>query len=529
MKFGQVPTVDALGGILAHSTKLRDGKRFRKGMIINRSAIDAMVSAGIDLVTVAMPEEGDVLEDTAASLIGGQFESDNFRIDPAATGRVNIFSRIDGIFTVSKQIIDAINTIDPDITIATLENHVCVNEGRLIATIKIIPYAVRSASLEAVLAVDTQNAFMVHEYNSKRIGVISTTLPSLKSSVMDKTLANLKERLSLSQSIIVRELRVPHETSSVVEAIGTLKSDCDMLVIFGASAISDVADCIPAAVKSNGGQITRFGMPVDPGNLMLLANIGDLPVIGAPGCARSIAENGFDWVLQRMLADIPVTNVDIAGMGVGGLLMETGSRPYPREKKPDPVPEKTAIIILAAGQSRRMGAINKMTVKVHNKPMVRHVAEAAAGSSSETVLLVTGHEADEMMETLNELDITRVHNPDYGKGLSTSLAVGINGLPTDITRAIIMLGDMPFISSDMIDQLIDVSDKNPDHIVVATHKGKRGNPVLWPRAFFEELKSIRGDTGARHIMSANLDRVLEVELGEAASLDLDTPEALNRI
>jgi len=528
MKFGQLPIREAIGGILAHSMKLKSGKRFRKGIVIDEVAIDEMISTGLEVLTVAMPEDGDVIEDTAASLIGKQFESDTFRIDPASTGRVNIFSRIDGVFTVSHQTIDAINSIDPDITIATLENYASVNAGRLIATIKIIPYAVSSDSLEAVLAIDAENAFSVHKYCIKRIGVISTKLPSLKSSVMDKTTANLEERLGLPQAAIVNELRVPHETDSIVEAIDSLKPHCEMLVIFGASAISDVADCIPAAIKSSGGQIIRFGMPVDPGNLMLLANIGKLPVLGAPGCARSIAENGFDWVLHRMLAGIPVTSIDIAGMGVGGLLMETGSRPHPREKK-QTAPQKTAAIILAAGQSRRMGAINKMTVEVNGKPMVRHVAESAIGSKSDTVLLVTGHQADHVLQAVHKIEVLPVHNPDYERGLSASLATGINALPPHVTHAIILLGDMPFISSGMIDVLINTSNKSPDHIIVATHEGKRGNPVLWPRVFFEELKSIRGDTGARHIMSANLDRVLEVELGEASSLDLDTPDALNRL
>ena len=90
--------------------------------------------------------------------------------------------------------------------------------------------------------------------------------------------------------------------------------------MFGASAIADRRDVIPAAVTGIGGEIEHFGMPVDPGNLLLIARAGGVPVLGAPGCARSPVENGFDWVLMRLLAGIKVTRSELMGMGVGGLL-----------------------------------------------------------------------------------------------------------------------------------------------------------------------------------------------------------------
>ena len=104
----------------------------------------------------------------------------------------------------------------------------------------------------------------------------------------------------------------------------------DALIAFGASAITDRRDVIPAAIEAIGGRIERFGMPVDPGNLLLLAERHGMPIIGAPGCARSPKENGFDWVLQRVLAGVPIHDADIRAMGVGGLLMEIASRPQPR-------------------------------------------------------------------------------------------------------------------------------------------------------------------------------------------------------
>lgn len=528
MKFGLFKLHDAKGGTLAHSITLNGGKRLRKGILIDDAVIEQLEHSDISEITIAMPEQGDILEDVAASLIGQQMNADNLKIGEAATGRVNIFASRNGLFCVNATIINEINAIDSGITIATLHDNTPVNKGRLVATIKIIPYAIHSKNLDRVLKLDLSTSIKLCSFAPKKIGMISTMLASLKSSVMDKTRDNLERRLVLSGSSILEELRVEHDAKSIADAIKDLSPKCDLLIIFGASAISDIADSIPQAIQNSGGKIIRFGMPVDPGNLMLLGEFDNKPVIGAPGCARAIAENGFDWVLQRLLADVVVNNVDLAQMGVGGLLMETGSRPHPREKKTSSA-NSIAAIILAAGQSRRMGELNKMTVEVSGKPMIRHVGEAVCNSSIQNVSVITGYNPDDVKHALQGLEIRAHHNPYYGQGLSTSIACGINSLSADVSYVLIVLGDMPFITSKMIDQLVKTASQHPDHIIVSTHEGKRGNPVLWPASYFEELCAIHGDVGARHIMAANQDRVIEVELGEAASLDLDTPEAVRQV
>jgi len=528
MKFGTVLLSEAVGGILAHSVQLKDGSRLRKGLFLEETHLTQIADSGFTEIAVAMPEVDDVLEDEAATQIAGKFGNGNYRIDPATTGRVNIFSSVNGIFRVDSDKINAINEIDPSVTIATLPDYVSVNDGRMIATIKIIPYGVSKKAVDAVLALDLASTFNVTPFEPKRVGMVSTMLPSLKTSTMDKTRSILEGRLALSGSTIVDELRVEHDEGLVCDAIRQLESKTDMIILFGASAISDVRDVIPVAIEAAGGTIKRFGMPVDPGNLMLLAEFNGKAVIGAPGCARSPAENGFDWVLQRLLADIEVTHGHIMGMGVGGLLMEMGARPHPRQKT-RAGKAKIAAIVLAAGQSRRMGALNKMTVPVQDKPMVRHIVDAVAASSVNSLSVVTGSKPKEVEAVLEEIDCTLTHNPDFAEGLSTSLRTGIASLEDDVGRAIILLGDMPFVTDEMIDKLIAASDKNPGRIIIATHEGKRGNPVLWPRRFFEELQGIQGDTGARHLIGTHSDLVVEVELGEAASTDIDTQEAMARI
>jgi molybdenum cofactor cytidylyltransferase len=351
-------------------------------------------------------------------------------------------------------------------------------------------------------------------------------LPGLKPSVMDKTRRILEERLKPAGATLLDEARVPHDVAPLAEALKKLTGEgADLLIAFGASAITDKADVIPAAVESAGGTVKHFGMPVDPGNLLLIGELGGRPVLGAPGCARSPAENGFDWVLNRLLAGLPVKEADITGMGVGGLLMEIVSRPQPRE--PAAQTAGVAAIILAAGQSRRMGGPNKLLAHFNGEPLVRQIAERALASKADPVIVVTGHHASDIGDTLRGLNVRIVHNADFADGLATSLKTGLAVVPEDAGGALMLLADMPGVTTAIIDKLIDAFHaRSAPAIVLPTVSGKRGNPVLWARAFFPELMTVTGDTGARHILALHEDAVERVEVGAAAGVDVDTPEAL---
>ena len=177
-----------------------------------------------------------------------------------------------------------------------------------------------------------KGALQIAPYTRHSVGVLSTVLPGLKPSVIDKTLAVLGRRLEPAHARIAQERRVPHEATALAEELASqADGDTELIIVFGASAIADRRDVIPSAIERAGGRVEHFGMPVDPGNLLLVGSIAGKPVIGAPGCARSPKENGFDWVLHRLLANVPVTRADIMSLGVGGLLMEIVSRPQPRE------------------------------------------------------------------------------------------------------------------------------------------------------------------------------------------------------
>jgi molybdenum cofactor cytidylyltransferase len=268
-------------------------------------------------------------------------------------------------------------------------------------------------------------------------------------------------------------------------------------------------------------------MPVDPGNLLLIGDLDGKPFLGAPGCARSPKENGFDWVLARLLCGLPVTRHDIMGMGVGGLLMEIVTRPQPRTAE-RATGRNVGAVVLAAGRSTRMGGPNKLLAEVGGKPMVRIAVESALASKAKSVTVVTGHQREQVEAALKDLPVQFVHNPDFAQGLSTSVKAGIAAAPKDIDGAVVVLGDMPHVDSPLIDKLIAAFDPERGALVVVpTIEGKRGNPVLWSRRFFPELMTLDGDVGARHLIASYPEGVVEVPVtGQGAFADVDTPEAL---
>ncbi len=531
MKFGAVAPKNARGATAVHT--IRQGNLvLKKGTLIGPAEIAALEDAGIKDVVVAQLEPGDVSEDVAAADIANKVAGGGVHIDRAFTGRANLFAQVPGVLVVDKDAIDRLNRVDEAITFATLPAYKPVVAGEMIGTVKIIPFAVAKSARDAALAGISGPLLRVAPYRIRKVGIVSTVLPGLAPKVIEKTLKITADRLAPAGATIVAERRVPHERAALARALDeVLKAGAELAIVFGASAIADRRDVIPSALEAIGGHVEQFGMPVDPGNLLMIGDANGRPVLGAPGCARSPKENGFDWVLMRLLAGLPVPREQITGLGVGGLLMEIVTRPQPRT---EPAPEKgraIAAVVLGAGKSSRMGGPNKLLAEIGGKPLVRIVVEAALASRARPVIVVTGHQRDKVEAVLCGLPVKFAHNPHYADGLGTSLRAGIAALPPDVDGAIVCLGDMPQVDAELIDRLIGAFD--PDHgalVVVPTIDGKRGNPVVWSRRFFPDLVAVEGDIGARHLIGRYTEAVAEVPLtGTAALTDVDTPEALEAV
>ncbi|QHO75896.1 4-diphosphocytidyl-2C-methyl-D-erythritol kinase [Bradyrhizobium sp. CCBAU 051011] len=527
MKFGPASPVDAIGGVTVHT--LRQGSLvLKKGTTIGPAEVEALTKAGVKEIVVVRLEEGDVSEDEAAASIAQAVAGEGVNVERAFTGRANLFAAQAGVLVVDRSAVDRINGVDEAITFATLSAFKPVVEGEMIATVKLIPFGVEGKLRDAAVAVAGKNTLRIAPYVIKRVGVVSTLLPGLAPKVIDKTLRVTAERLAPAGASIIAERRVPHDEADLAASIKELLGlGAELVIVFGASAIADRRDVIPAAITEIGGAIEHFGMPVDPGNLLLIGSAGGVPVLGAPGCARSPVENGFDWVLMRLLAGLKVTRAELTGMGVGGLLMEIVTRPQPRVADIE-ANRNVVAIVLAAGRSTRMGGPNKLLAEIDGKKLVRIVAEQVLASKATEVIVVTGHQAELVEQALAGLNVKFVRNPDFAGGLASSVKAGIAAVPENADGAIVCLGDMPLISAKLIDQLIETFAPDRGHLIaVPVSDGRRGNPVLWSRRFFKELMTLDGDVGARHLIAKHAEAVAEVAVdGQSAFLDIDTPQAL---
>ena len=544
MKFGEVPAAEAQGAILAHSLKL-GATALKKGRVLSAADLELIAGAGLSAITVARLEPGDVGEDEAAGRVASAAVGPGISAATAFTGRVNLHAETSGVLVFDRGRIDRLNLVDEAITLGTLPPFTVVEPRQMVATIKIVPFAAPEQAVKHCVkaAIDEGPLLRVAAFQPRAFGLIQTRLPGLKESILDKTRQVTEGRLSALGCTLVFEERCAHDA----QVLGALIRDAfghgiDMLLIHGASAILDRRDVIPAAIEAAGGRIDHFGMPVDPGNLLLLGHVGERVVLGLPGCARSPKVNGFDWVLERLVAGLAVGPAEIMRMGSGGLLAEIPSRPLPRaEAQPPSAKEKerppgprVGALLLAAGQSRRMGGPNKLLAEIPGSspgtgvPMVARVAQRLLGSRARPIVAVLGNRADEIDAALGRLPVERVRNPDFADGLSTSLKRGLAALPGDLDAAIVCLGDMPLISGRHLDRLIAAFNPLEGRaIVVPTHHGKRGNPVLWAKRFFPEMARISGDVGARHLIGEHAELVAEVEMDDDAILvDIDTPEAL---
>lgn len=541
MWFGTVPIGQAEGALLAHA--VRDGRLvLAKGRPLSAADCAALAAAGIADVDVCRPDAGDIGEDVAAARVAAALAGSGVKIAPAATGRVNLFACADGLAMIDAVAVAAVNRQHEAVTVATLAPFAVVTAGQMVATVKIVPLVVPEAAVVAAIAAagTAGQALAVAPFTGNlATGLIQTELPGTKPSVLDKTTTVTATRLTALGGRLVAEARCPHRAEALAATLermaGDLKGELNLLLLAGASAVTDRRDVLPMAIERAGGEVLHVGMPVDPGNLLILGRLGDLPVIGLPGCARSPRLNGFDWVLQRLAAGLSVNAGDIAAMGVGGLLAEIPERISPRQGSVSPPQNRqprVAALVLAAGRSTRMGAENKLLADVGGVPLIAHTVDRVLQSAVQSVFIVTGHQSAEVRAALAGRSVSFVHNRDFCDGLSTSLKAGLAAMPADVDAVLVCLGDMPEVTSALIDRLIAAWDRTEGRtICVPVFGGKRGNPVLWDRGYFGAMCDVAGDAGAKHLIGRHREAVCEVTADAAVLRDIDTPgdlAALNR-
>lgn len=341
MKFEPVSLSEAKGKILGHNIAGANGQRLlRKGKPLTDEDLENLRALGRTSVYVARMEEDDVDENTAARRVAEAVRGPGLHIPGVSSGRANLLSNDAGLLRVDVEQLAQLNSYD-GLTLATLRTHSAVHARQIVATIKIIPYAVPESVLRAAEAVATRSShtLRVDALPSQSVGMILSGSASIRQRLVSD-FAPLRDRIEKLGSSVTRTDFVALDDEADEAALADmmqqqLTSGIRLILFAGETAIMDAHDIVPRAVERAGGHVESVGAPVDPGNLLMLAYLNDVPVVGAPGCARSRKTNIVDWILPRLLAGDRLTRRDIVELGHGGLLQDVRERGMPRDVKED--------------------------------------------------------------------------------------------------------------------------------------------------------------------------------------------------
>lgn len=516
MIFGSVPLAEAEGAILAHGL-IVGGQRLAKGRVLSVADLEGLRADGHEHVVVARLGADDVGEDAAAAALAAALAGAGLVALPPIHGRVNLAASADGLLIIPPGLVMAVNGVDEAITLATLPAHARVTAGTIVATIKIIRYGVACAALDAAIAA-VATPLGLAPFRPRRVALLATQLPGASQKALAKLERVTRARIAALGSELVMLTPRSHEPIALANGITEGLELADLVLVASASATVDRGDIVPSTIELLRGSVTRLGMPVDPGNLIVIGHVQAKPVIGLPGCAKSPKRNGLDLVLERLLAGLQVTSADIAAMGEGGLLPEA-ERPEPRAAAA--APQRVGAILLAAGRSSRFGGAHKLLADWKGRPLVAHAANALAAAGLAPPIVVTGHEANAVREALIGHDMTFADAPDWAEGMGRSLAAGIAAVPADWDAVLVALADMPAVEPALIAALASTHGE----VVVPVWDGRRGHPVRWPRAAFAHLLALTGDAGGKAVMGDFA--ITEIAApSPACLLDVDTPDAL---
>ncbi len=336
MKFGPVPLDEAESKILGHNVAGADGKRrLRKGKPLRSEDIAALRELGRTIVYVAELEDGDVDENTAARRVAEACSGAGLRCSGAATGRINLIATELGLVRIDTGKLHRLNAGE-GVTVAALGPHAIVRPGQTVATVKVIPYAVPAKIVESIEVAATEPLLHVDALKSRRVGLILSGSPSARAPLTQSFFPLVERVRDLGSDLVERDyVDVGDEggEQALAQALERQRdAEVELILFAGETAVMDRHDIAPRAIERAGGYVEAVGAPVDPGNLLMLGYLSEIPILGAPGCARSRKTNVVDWILPRLLAGDRLRREDVIALGAGGLLEDVPERPLPRSR-----------------------------------------------------------------------------------------------------------------------------------------------------------------------------------------------------
>ena len=337
MKFGPVPIDQAAGCLLAHRLVGADGRSlFVKGHQLSAADCERLAALGYHELTVARLEADDIDEDEAARRIAEPLAGAHVSLRVGGAGRATLHAERRGVLRVGRSLLERLNMIDDGITIATLREHSLVAVGEMLALVKVVPFAIPVARVQDAVASAREAGplLAIRPLREMQVALILSGPVAAKARLQRGFVAPVQRRIEALDCSLREPLFCQHEPGALAATMREAAAQTDLILVAGISAIIDRGDVVPSALERAGGSVTHFGVPVDPGTLLMLGYLGEVPVVGAPGCVQSPKTNVIDWILPRLVSGERLTRSDLLRLGHGGLLEEIPQRPLPRSRRP---------------------------------------------------------------------------------------------------------------------------------------------------------------------------------------------------
>jgi molybdenum cofactor cytidylyltransferase len=324
MQLKNIPLNQSIGAILVHNIMGADGRKvFSKGHVVSANDVEQIRALGKETVYAAILDADDVREDEAAMQLARAVAGDGVELSKSSGGRVNLYATQPGFLNVNRDALKRLNELD-GVTLATIAHYSAVAPKKMIATLKTIGLALPQATLvEAEKIVGARGvALSVAAVKNQHVAIVLTGSKNGEQKVKETFSPPIRARIEELGGQVAAEKFVAENANVIQETIYTLAdAGAQMIIIAGETSIMDADDVTPRGIKQAGGVIELYGAPVEPGNLLLLAYRGDVPIIGAPGCVKSRETNVVDLILPRLMIGERVTRADVAKLAEGGLLL----------------------------------------------------------------------------------------------------------------------------------------------------------------------------------------------------------------
>ncbi|MGX7092234.1 molybdopterin-binding protein [Hutsoniella sourekii] len=296
------------------------GREFKRGHLIQEADIPRLKDIGKDHVFVGELEPGQVHEEDAAKALAEWVTGPNIEAGPPSEGKIALKSQVDGLFVLDRESLDAINSVG-DYTLATRWNLSPVQAGDTLVGLRIVPLLTEQDQVDRAVAIAQagQPVFQVVSYQTLKIGVIITGSEVYHGRIQDRFEPVLRDKFSDFPTEILGFTKCPDDLDHISQALEAyLSQDADLVILTGGMSV-DPDDLTPTAIRQSGAQVISQGVPVQPGNMLMLAQLGSSYLLGLPGASIHAPVTSFDTLLPRFYAKYPITKADLIALGEGGL------------------------------------------------------------------------------------------------------------------------------------------------------------------------------------------------------------------